>query len=135
MKPEQINELKEAFALFDKNGDGKITSEELKNILNALGLYTHFKKIILQGCKLPNELDVENVVNQNENNGFIDFESFKKIMAEALKEDVTFTPEDLIQAFLPFDKTNNGHVSLDEIKKVLVSSSKLLTEAEVCTKI
>ncbi len=83
---------------------------------------------------MPNELEVDAVVNQNENNGFIDFEAFKKIMSEALKEDVALTPEDLVQCFLPFDKANNGHVSMEEIKKVLVSSSKLLTEAEVSVK-
>ena len=36
-KKEDITELKEVFQLFDTNHDNKITSEDLKNVMNALG--------------------------------------------------------------------------------------------------
>ena len=34
---EQISEFKEAFALFDKDGDGTITTKELGTVMRSLG--------------------------------------------------------------------------------------------------
>ena len=34
---EQISEFKEAFALFDKDGDGTITLDELRTVMQSLG--------------------------------------------------------------------------------------------------
>lgn len=35
--PLSENELKDAFAMFDKNNDGHITPEELKSVLTTMG--------------------------------------------------------------------------------------------------
>ena len=35
---EQIEVLKEVFSLFDKDGDGQITTKELENVLRSLGI-------------------------------------------------------------------------------------------------
>ena len=37
LSEEQINELKQAFAAMDTNGDGQVTKEELKSLLSQLG--------------------------------------------------------------------------------------------------
>ena len=37
LAPEQISELKEAFAMFDKDGDGEITEKELGIVMRQLG--------------------------------------------------------------------------------------------------
>lgn len=34
---DQIAELKEAFSVFDKNGDGQISSNELESVMRSLG--------------------------------------------------------------------------------------------------
>ena len=34
---DQIDELKEAFSVFDKNGDGEISMNELETVMRALG--------------------------------------------------------------------------------------------------
>jgi calmodulin len=37
MTEEELTELREAFALFDSDGDGAITSSELGNVMKSLG--------------------------------------------------------------------------------------------------
>ena len=37
LSEEQIAEFKEAFSLFDRDGDGKITSKELGTVMRSLG--------------------------------------------------------------------------------------------------
>jgi calmodulin len=37
MSQEDIDELREAFALFDSDGDGTITTAELGNVMRSLG--------------------------------------------------------------------------------------------------
>lgn len=44
---EQIAEFKEAFSLFDKDGDGNITTKELGTVMRSLGMYmilTHIQQ-------------------------------------------------------------------------------------------
>ncbi len=45
LTPEQIADIKEAFALFDKDGDGSITTKEVSEIIKSLGkLYVQLYK-------------------------------------------------------------------------------------------
>ena len=37
MKREKIDEFKEAFSLFDKDGDGTITTKQLGTVLRSVG--------------------------------------------------------------------------------------------------
>jgi Ca2+-binding EF-hand superfamily protein len=40
LRPDQVNELKEAFSLFDGDGDGFVTIEEVNTALEAMGLFS-----------------------------------------------------------------------------------------------
>jgi len=48
---EQIAEFKEAFALFDKDGDGTIDSDELGSVMRSLG-------------HQPTEAEVQDMINE-----------------------------------------------------------------------
>src|SRR2546423_14032290 len=59
---EQVAEFREAFALFDKNGDGQITTKELGTVMRSLG-------------QNPSESELQDMINEvdADNNGTIDF--------------------------------------------------------------
>ena len=59
---EQIAEFKEAFSLFDKDGDGTITTKELGTVMRSLG-------------QNPTEAELQDMVNEvdADGNGTIDF--------------------------------------------------------------
>ena len=67
--PTEDNELRAAFSVFDKDGDGKITKEELKQVMKTLG-------------QDPTEEDVQDMINENDvdHDGAIDYNEFVKMM-------------------------------------------------------
>ena len=71
---EQIAEFKEAFALFDKDGDGTITTKELGTVMRSLG-------------QNPTEAELQDMINEviAEVNGTIDFPEFLSLMAYSVK--------------------------------------------------
>ena len=98
LSEEQIAEYKEAFSLFDKSGDGTITTKDLGTVIRALG-------------KNPTEAELQDIINEVDPNGdgTVDFPSFLTIMARKMKDQDT--EEDIIEAFRVFDKDGNGTIS------------------------
>ena len=92
---EQTAEFKEAFALFDKDGDVTISTKELGTVMNSLGQ----KPTLAELEMMIKEVDVDG-------NGEIDFGEFLAMMAKKLKE--TDLEEDIREAFRVFDKQNSG---------------------------
>ena len=92
---EQTEEFKEAFALFDKDGDGTISTKELGTVMNSLGQ----KPTIAELEAMIKEVDIDG-------NGEIDFGEFLTMMAKKLKE--TDLEEDIREAFRVFDIKNSG---------------------------
>ncbi|XP_074589565.1 calmodulin-like protein 3 [Curcuma longa] len=63
--------IREAFAVFDQNGDGFITAEELRSVLSSLGLR---RGITLEDCKkMISQVDVDG-------DGKVNFKEFKQMM-------------------------------------------------------
>ena len=94
---EQIAEFKEAFALFDKDGDGTITTKELGTVMRSLG-------------QNPTEAELQDMINEvdADGNGTIDFPEFLNLMARKMKD--TDSEEELKEAFKVFDKDGNGYL-------------------------
>ena len=115
----QIAEYKEAFQIFDKHGEGTISSKELGTIMRSLGLN-------------PSDEDLKEIIDSfdnEKNNNLIDFNSFLMIMAKR-KNDVD-KEEDLLDAFRVFDKENNGKISARELRYVMMSSGEDLNENDI----
>ena len=115
----QIAEYKEAFQIFDKHGEGAISSKELGTIMRSLGLN-------------PSDEDLKEIIDSfdnEKNNNLIDFNSFLIIMAKR-KNDID-KEEDLLDAFRVFDKENNGKISARELRYVMMSSGEDLNENDI----
>jgi calcium-binding protein CML len=70
-KDEEEDDIKEAFNVFDQNGDGFISGEELSAVLSSLGL-KHGKT--LEDCKnMIKKVDVDG-------DGMVNFKEFKQMM-------------------------------------------------------
>jgi calmodulin len=100
---EQIAEFKEAFALFDKDGDGTVTTKELGTVMRSLG-------------QNPTEAELQDMINEvdADGNGTIDFPEFLNLMARKMKD--TDSEEELREAFKVFDKDGNGYISAAEAR-------------------
>ena len=112
-------EIKEAFQIFDKHGEGVISSKELGTIMRSLGLN-------------PTDEDLKEIIDSfdnDKNNNLIDFNSFLIIMARR-KNDVD-KEEDLLDAFRVFDKENNGKILSRELRYVMMSSGEDLNENDI----
>lgn len=69
MSTHELDDLKLCFAKFDKNGDGQISRDELKEVMGGLG-----EKLT--------DAEIKDMMHDADTNqdGFIDFEEFKALM-------------------------------------------------------
>ena len=112
-----IQVYKEAFELIDKNKDGQITLDELKNFFN--GLKENISNADLQD--MINEADVEG-------NGTISFEGFIALMERNLRNEEV--EEEIIETFKKFDQDNNGLIGPEDIYNLLHSFNQDITISE-----
>ena len=100
-----LEELKEAFQIFDKNGDGSISIAELEQILKSLG-------------EKPTQEDVKLMVAKvdKDGDGNISFEEFVALMASAKTDS---SEAEMRQAFDVFDADRSGKISKEELKQVM----------------
>jgi calmodulin len=118
LSDEEIGEFREAFSLFDKNGDGTISSAELGTVMRSLG-------------QNPTESELQDMINEIDvdGNGTIDFEEFINMMAKKMRE--SDSEEELREAFRVFDKDGNGFISAAELRHVMTNLGEKLTDDEV----
>lgn len=137
-------EFREAFSLFDKDGDGSITTKELGTVMRSLG-------------QSPTEAELQDMINEVDadgknsthtasfitctwndgtvlflnasGNGTIDFEEFLTMMERKMRD--TDTEEEMTEAFRVFDKDGNGVITAAELKQVMANLGENLTEEEV----
>ncbi|XP_064623165.1 calmodulin-A-like [Lineus longissimus] len=118
LSEEQIAEFREAFSLFDKDGDGDITTKELGTVMRSLG-------------QNPSESELQEMVNEvdTDGNGTIDFEEFLAMMAKKMRD--ADSEEEIREAFRVFDKEGNGFLNAAQLKVVMANLGEKLTEEEV----
>jgi len=118
-------ELERVFSTFDKNGDGFVTKQELRESLRNIGI-------------LMTDKEVDDIVVKYDSNGdgLIDFEEFCLLTSECMggnkegggekegegeEEEEEEEEVNLKEAFDVFDKDNDGLISVEELALVLTS--------------
>ncbi|KAL3846943.1 hypothetical protein ACJMK2_017883 [Sinanodonta woodiana] len=115
---DQLDEFKEAFNMYDKDGDGTITTKELGTVMRFMGQNPTEAELI----SMIADVDVDG-------NGRIDFNEFVTMMVANIKD--LNGEEGLREAFRMFDKYRNGFISSAELRHVMTNMGDKLTDAEV----
>ncbi len=115
---EQLEELSEAFKIFDRANKGTITTRELGNVMRALG-------------QDPTEAELQDMINEVDidGNGNIDFGEFRDLMAKKIQE--KDSDEELMEAFRLFDKDGNGFISPEELKVFMHNLGEKLSDNDI----
>uniref|UniRef100_A0A7S1T8C8 EF-hand domain-containing protein n=1 Tax=Compsopogon caeruleus TaxID=31354 RepID=A0A7S1T8C8_9RHOD len=114
-------ELKESFRLFDKDGDGKITAEELLGVMRSLGMPTTITAV----REMIMAVD-------NDSNGTIEFEEFVKAV-EMRRMSMSGGRDDeqhWREVFNMFDTDHNGKISAVELQRLMVKFGQTMDDAE-----
>ncbi|KAK3578506.1 hypothetical protein CHS0354_007758 [Potamilus streckersoni] len=115
---DQIEEYREAFNLFDKDGSGHITTEELGVVMRNLG-------------QSPTQEELEQMVREvdKNGNGTVEFSEFVAMMGRMMSSEDK--EENLLDAFKSFDRDGNGLISREELKQALISLGDQPTDQQV----
>ncbi len=114
----KVDEFKEAFKLFDKDGDGTIDTKELGPLLRSLGQNPAEDEI----AEMIDEVDVDG-------SGAIDFVEFLHLMLRRQREGLSY--DEIREVFRVFDKDGNGYVSATELRHVMSKLGVHFTDDEL----
>lgn len=137
-------DYREAFRLFDKNGDGNITTQELGNVMASLGQHAMAKEL----KQMLDEIDSDgkasslcgsfcNLVKRLalfilSGDGTVNFHEFVDILEKMTEESCESTAEEeereLRDAFRVFDKHNRGYITASDLRAVLRCLGEQLEE-------
>ncbi|CAD7946054.1 unnamed protein product [Amoebophrya sp. A25] len=115
---EQLEELREAFNLFDADRSGVIDARELKAAIRALGFVVK-KEQVRQMLR-----DVGRDVQSQ-----ITFDDFQKIMTGKMGD--RNSREEINKIFKLFDEDNSGKVSFRNLKRIAQEIGETLTDDEL----
>ncbi|XP_022040645.1 probable calcium-binding protein CML13, partial [Helianthus annuus] len=112
---EQVAAMKEAFTLFDTDGDGKIAPSELGILMRSLG-------------GNPTQAQLKSIIAEEKLTSPFDFNRFTELMGKHLKPE----PFDrqLRDAFKVIDKDGTGFVVVADLKHILTSIGEKLEPSE-----
>ena len=118
LSAQQISELKEAFQLFDRDGDGTISTDELGIVLRSIGQNQSDAAI----TEMIAEVD-------DDNNGYCEYDEFLLLMSKKINEGQM--DEEMMEAFKTFDDNAKGYINLSDLKRVLKQYNENLSDEEV----
>ncbi|RPA87814.1 putative cytokinesis EF-hand protein Cdc4 [Ascobolus immersus RN42] len=107
---------KEAFALFDKRGNGRVPASTLGDLLRACG-------------QNPTNAEVDDLVRGVKSD--LDFDTFQKILNRPGGFRPAGEPDEFVRGFQVFDKDGTGYIGVGELRYVLTSLGEKLTNEEV----
>jgi len=115
---EEIEELREAFELFDTDGNGTIDPNELKSAMKNLGLEAKNHTVY----QMISDIDKNGT-------GDIDFDEFLDLMTVKLGD--SDSEEDVRKVFDLFDDDKTGYITIQNLKRVAKDLDENMSDAEL----
>ncbi|CAF1371312.1 unnamed protein product [Adineta steineri] len=118
ISPEELEELREAFRVFDQDGDGSITLAELRIVLDQMGLD-------------PSEEELQDMIREvdEDQSGSISFVEFVGMVKKTVDTNKN-SREELFRAFQVFDLDQNGFITIEELRTVLQATGDRPTDED-----
>ncbi len=115
---EKVNQIREAFNVFDKDNDGFITLKELGTVMRSLG-------------QNPTESELHDIIKQydRDDSGTIDFIEFFDLLYKKMND--TELEQEILEIFEAFDRDGNGVLSGQEIQSIMDLVGVHLTDDQV----
>lgn len=113
MEASKQGEVKRVFQMFDRNGDGHITTGELSESLQNLGICIPDGELAQMMAKIDANGD-----------GVLDMDEFGELYASLMMGDdraAEEEEEDMREAFKVFDQNGDGFIAVEELRSVLSS--------------
>lgn len=117
LRQDQINEIKECFTLYDRDGDGKISCQELGTVIRSLG-------------QNPTEAEVDEIIRNVIRNQSFALAELYQVMSRFLT-DTRNKQEEIREAFRVFDRDGTGMISAAELRHVMTNIGEKLSDQEV----
>ena len=118
LSADEIEEIKEAFDIFDVDRSGAISVQELLNAMRSLGFDTKNPAIF----QMIADMD-------EDGNGEIEFEEFLDMMTARISD--RNTKEDLERVFKLFDDKRTGEITVDNLRRVAKELGEDIPEEEL----
>merc|ERR1711903_247730 len=123
---EQLDEIREAFSLFDSDASGQIDVRELKAAMRALGFEVKNEELKKMGEKDTRE-DIEKVFKlfDDDNTNKISFRNLARV-AEELGENID--DEELQDMINQADRDGDGEINIDEFYRIMKKKGNFLED-------
>lgn len=114
----EVQEIKEAFDLFDHDGTGRVFPKDLKSALDSLGPEAKTQTIY----QMISDLHADG-------GGPIDFEEFLQLMTSRVSD--KDSRENIRKVFNLFDEEKTGFISIKSLRKVVRELGESIEEHEL----
>ncbi|KAL9246794.1 hypothetical protein vseg_020287 [Gypsophila vaccaria] len=116
VEDQNLESMREAFALFDADGDGMIDPSDLGIVMRSLG-------------SNPTQAQLRHIIEEEKLSTPFDFTQFLGLMTKHMKPDDPLE-SDLRHAFRVLDKDSSGYVSVSDLRHILTNIGEKLEPEE-----
>ncbi|GAA0145069.1 calmodulin-related [Lithospermum erythrorhizon] len=120
LKIDQLNQLRNIFARFDKDNDGSLSHLELAALLRSLGFKPTGDQIQILCASMDSN-----------GNGAIEFDEMVHAIMPDITEQNLLNQGTLMEVFHSFDRDNNGYITLAELAGQMAKMGQPVTYREL----